>query len=288
MVLMSAKTHTFNASYYGSLLVLYLTFLRFLITSRPEPHILQTFDEIHSDQTVKVHKYNLSDDPHANDDISRYLRQAFQNIHRVHHLRQYLSPDWPGEDAIRSLVERSSHHFIYASTVVRYLESRDDRPDKRLSVVLGLSRRRDNARPYAELDDLFTLIFQSIEDKHQRKQLICAFGIMYLQIQGGGLFDSNWNYRKSYGEAIEEIFDRDPISFFDRLRSLVAINEDIRILHQSIFDYLLDSTRSGDLCIDFELVHQTIANYILMITIEGDYGKSFLNVFVTNPTIVKG
>lgn len=248
--------------------------LRFLITSRPEAHILQTVSEICSDQTLNMCQYNLSDDPQANDDISRYLRQSFQNIRRIHHLKQYLPPDWPGDDAISSLVDRSSHHFVYATTVVRYIESRDDRPDKRLGVVLGLSKRRDNARPYAQLDDLFSLIFLDVEDEDRRKQLICAFGIMHLRSQrSGGLFDDYW---PSFWNAIEELFDIDPASFFDRLRSLVAIDQDIRNFHKVIFDYLLDPTRSGNLCIDFGFVHQTVANYILTKKLEPKGGRKAL------------
>jgi hypothetical protein len=92
-------------------------------------------------------------------DIRKFLEKEFVEIRRVHRLGQHLPHAWPDQKAITSLVERSSGHFIYASTVIRYIRSPKHRPDDRLEVILRLRPPQEGDRPYAQLDALYTLIF---------------------------------------------------------------------------------------------------------------------------------
>ena len=58
--------------------------------------------------------------------------------------------------------------------------------------------------------------------------------------------------------------DGDLVLLLDPILSLVAIDGGgVRILHKSLFDYLLDSTRGGHLPFDPAQVHQSAAKYIL-------------------------
>ena len=82
--------------------------LRFLITSRPESHIVRVFDHDRDLQAAIIHRYNLSDDLDADADIRKFLETEFKEVCRVHPLGKYLSRDWPGQIAISPLVERSS------------------------------------------------------------------------------------------------------------------------------------------------------------------------------------
>ena len=59
------------------------------------------------------------------------------------------------------LVEKSSGQFIYASTVVKFVESMCHLPQERLEVVFGLVTS-EIATPFAELDTLYNQIFTSI------------------------------------------------------------------------------------------------------------------------------
>jgi len=98
--------------------------LRFLVTSRPEPHIVRLFNHDRALQAVTADRYNLSNDPDADMD--------FDEIRRSHCLSRYLPPYWPDRRSITLLVERSSGHFIYAATVIRYIRSEQHCPDDRL------------------------------------------------------------------------------------------------------------------------------------------------------------
>jgi len=58
----------------------------------------------------------------------------------------------------------------------------------------------------------------------------------------------------------------DVILLLSPILSLVAIdNEEVRILHKSLFDFLLDPTRSGHLPMHLDLgrIHELAATYIL-------------------------
>jgi len=149
--------------------------LRFLITSRPESHITRVFNYDRDLQAAIIHRYNLSDDPDADADIQKFLDTEFKEICRVHPLGKYLPRDWPG---ISRLVERSSGHFIYASTVIRYIWSPKHRPDDRLKVILRLQPPQDQDRPYAQLDALYSYVLQGVESPGQLEKICLVFGIL--------------------------------------------------------------------------------------------------------------
>ena len=257
---------------------------RFLITSRPEGHILKTFERDPDLQVIKVDWYNLSQDPDADNDIYEFLEQGFQAIHFDHPLGRFLPSTWPDQKAISKLVENSSGHFIYASTVVRYLKSHQNDPRDRLDVILGL-KRHETDRPYSQLDELFKLILQGV-DSVRLKEVLCAFGVIHLRSQrSGGLFEDYWS---SDHVAIKDLFGIHPVLLFNPLLSVVAIENEtaehvvIRILHKSLLDYLLDFTRSGDLRINFDFVHEASANYVLEKKIREDKcSKSLFDIFAT-------
>jgi hypothetical protein len=63
----------------------------------------------------------------------------------------------------------------------------------------------------------------------------------------------------------------------DPILSLVSIDGDeVRILHKSLFDYLGDFDRGGQMPFDLMRVHQIVANYILKQKIVSNVGGAFL------------
>ena len=236
--------------------------LRFLITSRPEAHITHVFNHDPALQTIPVQRYNLSDDPDADMDIRIFLEQEFVDMQRIHRLGKHLPRTWPDQQAISSLVERSSGHFIYASTVIRYIQSQKHRPDDRLEVILHLQPSQEGDEPYAQLDALYGLIFGSVEGRVHLKMICLVLGILYFQSKEGGFFSTDCDCI-----TIEDILGLkagDLVLLLDPILSLVAIDGDeIRIYHKTLFDYLLDSDRGGHLPFDLYRVHETAATYIL-------------------------
>ncbi|KAJ3524558.1 hypothetical protein NMY22_g10951 [Coprinellus aureogranulatus] len=129
---------------------------RILIVSRPEPVIRDFF----SNTACKVTREIFLDSKYKPDsDIDLYLRAKFSDIRR----RYRLSPSWPGEDVFKTLQLDSSGQFIYAATVIRFLETAKGHPQTRLDNLLtkdwgGLSV---NPNVLSHLDALYMHILNS-------------------------------------------------------------------------------------------------------------------------------
>jgi len=258
--------------------------LRFLITSRPEPHIVRLFNHDPALQAIVFDRYNLSDDPDADMDIRRFLEKEFEEIRRSHCLSKYLPPTWPDKNSITTLVERSSGHFIYATTVIRYIQSDQHRPDERLQVIFRLQPPQEQDQPYTQLDALYSLILRGVEG-HEKLEKVCLVLGCVLINQASLLI-----HKPCSVCTIERILGMkagDVILLLSPIHSLVAIdNDEVRILHKSLIDYLLDPTRCGQLQISFDLVrvHGLAATCILRDKImANNCGVPFL-VHVSIPT----
>ena len=251
--------------------------LRFLVTSRPESHIADIFNR--DLDSITAVKYNLGDDPDSDMDIRKFLEKEFMEIRRVHRIQRHLPPDWPGKKTITSLVERSSGHFIFASTVIRYIQSSKHRPDDRLEVILRLRPLQEGDRPYAQLDGLYAFIFEDVEPHGQLEKICLVLGILYLKSREVGFFSLPRFDGIDTGTIIEQLLEMKPgdlVLLLDPILSLIAIDGDkVRILHKSLFDYLLDVTRGGHLPFNLAGVHELVATYILKHKIVKDLYGAF-------------
>jgi hypothetical protein len=71
--------------------------LRFLITSRPEPHITRAFG-------YDVVRYNLSDDPNADNDIRNFLDGEFEWIRRFYPQKGPFKAQSPRSRSVRQAI----------------------------------------------------------------------------------------------------------------------------------------------------------------------------------------
>ena len=129
--------------------------IRILVCSRPESQITSSFDAVR--MTPVVFKVYLDDEYSPDEDIELYLHDRFAEIRQSHRLRSLIPASWPKQEEIHQIVYKSSGQFIFAATVVRYVESDRHRPHQRLEAVLGI-RPPFKDLPFAELDALYTHI----------------------------------------------------------------------------------------------------------------------------------
>jgi hypothetical protein len=93
--------------------------LRFFLASRPELPIRLSIEKIQGElQNLDLHDVPTSD---ITQDISIVLRYAFSQIQQDHKL----STDWPGDEVIEVLVERTVPLFISAVTLHRFINDVD-------------------------------------------------------------------------------------------------------------------------------------------------------------------
>ncbi len=106
--------------------------------------------------TEITHTVSLNDQFEPDDDIRKYLKDEFARI-CAEHKHSKLSSGWPPDRTIDQLVSKSSGQFIYASTVVNFVDDIYDDPRERLDIVLN-TRPVNSVSPFAELDQLYIQI----------------------------------------------------------------------------------------------------------------------------------
>ncbi|PPQ84635.1 hypothetical protein CVT25_015555 [Psilocybe cyanescens] len=232
--------------------------LKILIASRPEIYISSSFDRKPFPMLARI---ALDDDYQSEEDIRNFLADTFNEIKTQHRLRSYIPTDWPAEDSLDTLVQKSSGQFIYASTVVKYVASPRHRPTHRLEVVLGIQHPKAGDSPFAELDALYRHILMGVEDVDLILQII-GFVVLH---------PPNYYNSATFIEAFLSLAPGDVELLMQNLGSLISVEIHpyhaevltVRLLHASLKDYLLDQSRSKDFFLDCLQMHTHYAELCL-------------------------
>ncbi|KAF9069178.1 hypothetical protein BDP27DRAFT_1182389, partial [Rhodocollybia butyracea] len=134
---------------------------RILIASRPEPRIKESFNSPH---LRSICRWMPLDDHlfQASREIRVFLQDKFQEILQLHsHTMEHVPHPWPTDNQIDILVRKASGHFIYPSTVIKYIDDDGAVPADRLDVVLGIQPPEGTESPFAELDALYHQILSA-------------------------------------------------------------------------------------------------------------------------------
>lgn len=93
--------------------------LRFIISSRPEPHLKRLFLRKFFDYTKTI---VLETSDEFLGDIATYLKAGFTDICERHSsFMRHVPQPWPSKKQLSTLCTRSSGHFIYAATVLKFI-----------------------------------------------------------------------------------------------------------------------------------------------------------------------
>ncbi|KAJ6465422.1 hypothetical protein C8R45DRAFT_910793 [Mycena sanguinolenta] len=142
--------------------------VRFFIASRPEPHIHEVFDsQFYSD---RYHSFNVEQ---SFEDVHKYLRDEFSRIHREHDTMKSIPQPWPSSDILWGLVQKSSGHFIYASTIIKFIDDKNYRPTQRLAVVQDANGTGSKSA-FDPLDQLYMTILSSAPRQSELVPTLCA------------------------------------------------------------------------------------------------------------------
>lgn len=145
-------------------------------------------------------------------------------------------------------MKKSGGIFVYASTVLKYIDDEDYLPATLLEHVLSLSPGRG---PFADLDRLYRRILMACPEDH-RTTLLHIFGFSFLR---------NPAFEETYDifliEAILGLSQGEVAIVLRRMHSILTIMEigskyTIRFLHASFGDFIFNKERSGQFFIDRE------------------------------------
>ena len=221
--------------------------LSFLIASRPEQDIRQSFNDPNSLGSLSF-SIALDNTYRPDDDIQVFLQSTFDEMKRNHPSSAHLPTSWPSLEDIQRLVNKSSGQFIFASTVAKYVNSHRHWPPDRLDIIFGKSKPGQET-PFAELDSLYHLILSSVADAEKVQDVLMLLVLQSFWQDGMGLnqtmslIERFLFYRP--GEIDVILIDLHSIIYVPGNETL-----ELRFFHASLPDFLLDRSRSMDLFLD--------------------------------------
>ena len=133
-----------------------VSFLRILVTSRPETYIKTI---LIGGATTGIVLHEDIEQSVVSEDIRKYLRTEMSNIRKRPGVE--LSSRWPSEVDLDVLVRNAGKLFIWAATAIRFIRDCEEGDrDFRLEVLLGkhVDPDMDTERPYGQLDSLYLAI----------------------------------------------------------------------------------------------------------------------------------
>ncbi|KAJ6471496.1 hypothetical protein C8R45DRAFT_780765, partial [Mycena sanguinolenta] len=140
--------------------------LRFIGVS-PEPHIREVFESpVYADI---YRSYNVE---HSFADVRKYLRDEFTRIHREHVTMTHIPLPSPSSDILQELVQKSSGYFIYASTIIKFIDDKSYRPTQRLQLVLDGNGAAGSA--FDPLDQLYRTVLSSAPRQSELILVLCV------------------------------------------------------------------------------------------------------------------
>ncbi|KAJ7252282.1 hypothetical protein C8J57DRAFT_1077537 [Mycena rebaudengoi] len=230
-------------------------YLRFFVTSRPEPHIAGIFCEPGLDGFH--HPVNINQ---SFKDVRRYLQDEFIRIHKQHHTTMAMVPQpWPTAEVLNTLVEQSSGYFIYASTIIKFIDDEYFRPSDRLNIILGIIKPGSGS-PFDTLDQLYIQILSDVPQDAQ-PQLIRILTPIAADLQ----------LTVPHIEQLLELEPGDVRLLLHGLHSVISVSQGdvydkddyVTVHHASFRDFLNDPARSGPFYVGNFHHHIDLASHIL-------------------------
>ena len=231
----------------------------FILASRPEQHIREAFDgKLLSSLTTRL---VLDNKYHPDVDIRTFLQSKFRDIRDRHPSCGYLPASWPLEEDVERLVQKSSGQFIYASTVIKFLDSHRHWPPDRLDIIFGISPR-GKTTPFAEMDSLYLHILMSASDNIDTALEIFAVLLF--------LHHRDLQVTPQFIESFLSLREGEVFMILSDLHSIISVpfpnerDSPLRLFHASLGDFLTDRSRCGDTFFsDSGVCHRNIVNRIV-------------------------
>ncbi|KAJ7920873.1 hypothetical protein B0H13DRAFT_1605006 [Mycena leptocephala] len=159
---------------------------------------------------------------------------------------------WPSSEILDNLVYKSSGYFVYASTVIKFIDDKYFRPTERLATVQNLSPT-DSDAPFAALDQLYIQILSAVPARFRSRLRDILHGAVMCHLElSPDQFDRLLELEPGDVQLIlrglHSVLDIPSYSDPDEPPDSRAIS----VYHASFLDFLQDQHRSSIFHIDPE------------------------------------
>ena len=215
--------------------------VKFFVTGRPEPRIREGFQlPLLADETdvFVLHEVESS---RVNSDIRLFFEHNFSELKS----RRRGLEEWPTDEQLNLLCERTSGLFVYAMATVRFIGQKNNNPKRQLdrllqsgsSVFEGKTKFKGNAT----LDLLYTSILQEAfgdDDPEDDPRVRSVLGAVVLAANP---------LSPSTIAVLLSLEPEDVFPLLSSVHSLLILQEDIdhpvRPFHKSFPDFIIDPER---------------------------------------------
>ena len=217
--------------------------VKFFITGRPEPRIRSGFRLKALLPITEVLRLHEVKPEVVNSDIKLFFQTKLTGLAKERSDCS-LTDDWPSSFEINTLCEKAAGFFIYASTVIKFVMSKNHIPTKQLNHITSLPQNTSH-EGRSGIDILYTqVLHQAVDDVDADDE---GFHSHFRTVVGAVLLVFN----PLSIRALSELLGVYGISTILRcLHSLLLIptskDAPIRIFHKSFPDFLMDQRRCTD------------------------------------------
>jgi hypothetical protein len=261
-----------------------LPLVKFFITGRPEPRIRTGFRLPLLQPITQIFLLHEVDLTSVNEDIQLYLTERLTTIAKQRSDLDLPNP-WPHENEIEALTKKSSGLFIFAATMVRFIESEYHEPNQRLQLLLSEADSTMH-EGRAGIDFLYSQILQyAFSDIHEPEEFANIRHVL-----GAIVLAFNPLSRRELSTILGTSMSLISTTL-RHLHSVILVPSDetkkIRIFHKSFPDFLQDDKRCTNtrLHIDPETYHGDMALSCLELVKELKRNPCSLPPFTMNQDI---
>ena len=217
--------------------------VKFFVTGRPEPRIREGFRLPLLADATDVFILHEVDPTQVENDIRLLFSKKFSELAR----RRRGLDDWPTEEQLDLVCERSGGLFVYAVATLKFIDKQNAHPRAQLDLLLkspesSVREGKTKFKTKATLDSLYTSIlleaFGDDDDPDNDPKVRSMLGAMVLA--ANPLSPSL--IARLLGFDVEEVF-----SLFSSVQSLLIFQDDIdspvRPFHKSFPDFITDPNR---------------------------------------------
>jgi hypothetical protein len=217
--------------------------VKLFLTSRAEPEIRRLFDLAALGSQQRIVQLHDLDGSVVRSDIKSYLTRAFENIAKKRPDLDLLN--WPLQEDIDVIVNLADVLFVFAATVMRFVDTPRRNPRARLKTILT-RHQGDYASPYHFLDQLYLDVLNaSVRSEQQEDEaLLCT---TFRTVVGSVVVAQQPLPVKVHAILLD--IDRDDVGLMIASLSSLLLgtsNEPVRIFHPSFLDFIVAQRRCGN------------------------------------------
>lgn len=251
---------------------------RILVGSRPERAIRVFFL---TDRPQRNVRHIALDEQcgKSDEDIALLLRCRLESIGDAHG-SNVGDPGWVTEDIIKTLVRRASGQFIYAATILRWIEEGGNRaPQERLRAVIEEDHVESEGNPFKDLDALYRRIL--LTSSSPKKSALWLKIIQFLSVTK--------QLTALFVDQFLEVHTGEAENVLGCLHSILSVPDDkerqwYRFYHLSLPEFLCSPHRSKELFVtDEEWVNHFVLRYLSLGPEQREWQRTSTASLLSNP-----